>query len=221
MSPITTIINAAHAPIVTVTVDKLSIVRHVPDQSRAYLKAQFLCLKDDEPAIFISGGSRAGYRVNIRGTLPGPTMVLFQGDPYNASLPFIRVELNPSKNASAGASPLSPYFEWMFDFGFAEFASKAKVTRLDIAIDIEGRGVADIRGALANSGALHSVLKMRIEAASQSAWWDPHHFWTLVPDCLVACGLLQGDKPAGSPPLKVGVLPANEQVPHGSQLPVS
>lgn len=326
MSPITTIINAAHAPIVTVTVDKLALVRHVPDQSRAYLKAQFLGLKDDEPAIFIIGGSRAGYRVNIRGTLPGPTIVLFQCDPHNASLPFIRLELNPSKNASAGASPLSPYFEWMFDFGFAEFASKAKVTRLDIAIDIEGRGLPDIvcgtvkstrsasyagkggepetlylgrvrgtpfaiynkslqlkvpgartriekrtkpecflpevgkgknplvdlrvyeadtfrkalalaplestllcnlaqakgiRGALANSGALHSVLKARIEAAPQSAWWDPHHFWTLVPDCLVACGLLQGDKPAGSPPLKVGVLPANEQLPHGSQLPVS
>jgi len=318
MSPINTMFDSTHPPIVTVSVDKLSLVRHVPDDLRAFYKAQFLCLMEESPLVFINGGSRAGYRVNIRGTLPGPSIVLLQCDPYKTGLPFIRLEMNPSKSPSPGEMPLSTYFDSMFDFGFPEFASKAKVTRLDIAIDVEGPRPADIvcgtvkptcsgsyagksgapetlylgrhrgtpfaiydkslqlkvagartriekrtkpecflpdigdgknplldlrvyevdtfrkalalpnaesdlvcalaqakgiRGALATcSGSLSSVLKSRIDTAPQTAWWDPHHFWSLVPEYLVACGL---------PPAKLNSHSINGQAPQSSPSPVS
>jgi hypothetical protein len=83
---------------------------------------------------------RNGYRQSAR-VFPAKTIepIYFSWDPYHENAAFFRLEFNPAKMGPAAVENLINHaVEPLLQHGVAEFHSKAKLSRVDIAIDVIG-----------------------------------------------------------------------------------
>ena len=71
--------------------------------------------------------------------------VLFSWDPVIKERPYFRIDFNPSKLGPEAIEQLIyEQIDLVLDFGVAEFHAKAKISRIDTAIDLSGVSIQDL-----------------------------------------------------------------------------
>lgn len=102
---------------------------------------------------FMDGGwgqqvypTKIKYKLNIMVPLRSTTeRVLFSWNPTKKTWPYFRIDFNPSKLGTEAIEQLI-YVEidLLLEYGVAEFNAKAKISRIDIAIDLSGVSIQDL-----------------------------------------------------------------------------
>jgi hypothetical protein len=89
---------------------------------------------------------RTGYKLNIMVRLQSTTeRALFSWDPVIKTRPYFRIDFNPSKLGPEAIEQLIyEQIDLVLDFGVPEFHAKAKISRIDIAIDLLGVSIQDL-----------------------------------------------------------------------------
>lgn len=132
-------------PEVEIRLDKLSLTLPVDaDQEKSAMLDVALHAKDagwGQP-VYPSNG----YKLNLRMKLSsGPGWVLFSWSPVNKMRAFFRIECNPSKVGPEGIKELlCVEIDLLVDGGLPAFLAKAKVSRMDVALDLVGVSIGQL-----------------------------------------------------------------------------
>lgn len=141
------ICNQVHVdqPEVSLKLDKLSLTLPVKDvEDQHGIKT---CLYDcarDPTAFAQKKGKGNRYKTNLRMFLPSGDHVLIQADPFKPTESFLRFEWNPSKAGLAGHEYMKIMMSTFLPDGYNGLLHHGRVTRADVALDIEGVNVNDL-----------------------------------------------------------------------------
>ena len=127
-------------------IDKIVLTLNVPEEDHTGIMSIMMGVTKADG--FKQLSKKPQYRINYQFTEEhSGKQILFQGAPFSKKSAFARFEFNPSKLGPQGVHNFFTYGLAMFMgpyYGYSEIWQRAKVNRIDIAVDVEGAGMENL-----------------------------------------------------------------------------